>query len=137
MHSTARAESPARKPRAGFRTIAVGLGVAIGLSYSTANSQEPIPMARILTTRSEPSQTLDARQKAIVPIAAYAAAGDIERLNQALNLGLDAGLTISDAKEILVQLYAYAGFPRSLNALGELMKVLDSRKQRGVHDAAG
>src|SRR3954464_374269 len=76
-------------------------------------------------------------QQAIGPIAAATALGDMPRLNQALNLGLDAGLTISDAKEILVQLYAYAGFPRSLNALGELMKVLDSRKQRGVHDAAG
>src|SRR5687767_1166691 len=54
-----------------------------------------------------------------------------------LNQGLDAGLTISGAKEILVQLYAYAGFPRSLNALGELMKVVDARKQRGVQDAPG
>jgi 4-carboxymuconolactone decarboxylase len=34
-----------------------------------------------------------------------------------------------------VQLYAYAGFPRSLNALGELMKVVEARKQRGIQDA--
>ena len=66
-----------------------------------------------------------------------AAAGDIPRLNAALNQGLDAGLTVSEAKEILVQVYAYAGFPRSLNALGELMKVLDARKQRGIQDAPG
>jgi len=46
-------------------------------------------------------------------------------------------LSISDAKEILVQLYAYAGFPRSLNALGTLMTVLDARRQRGVQDTAG
>jgi 4-carboxymuconolactone decarboxylase len=59
------------------------------------------------------------------------------QLNTALNQGVDAGLTVSDAKEILVQLYAYAGFPRTLNALGELMKVLDARKQRGVQDAPG
>jgi alkylhydroperoxidase/carboxymuconolactone decarboxylase family protein YurZ len=58
-------------------------------------------------------------------------------LNPALEQGLDAGLTISDAKEVLVQLYAYAGFPRSLNALGELMKVLDARKQRGIKDEPG
>jgi alkylhydroperoxidase/carboxymuconolactone decarboxylase family protein YurZ len=37
----------------------------------------------------------------------------------------------------LVQLYAYAGFPRSLNALGELMKVVEARKQRGMQDAPG
>ena len=44
---------------------------------------------------------------------------------------------MSDVKEILVQLYAYTGFPRSLNALGELMKVLEARKQRGIQDAPG
>jgi 4-carboxymuconolactone decarboxylase len=57
--------------------------------------------------------------------------------NTRRNQGLDAGLTVSDAREILVQLYAYTGFPRSLNALGELMKVLDARRQRGVQDAPG
>jgi alkylhydroperoxidase/carboxymuconolactone decarboxylase family protein YurZ len=82
-------------------------------------------------------QTLSAGQRAIPPIAAAAATGDMPPLNAALNHGLDQGLSVSDAREVLVQLYAYAGFPRSLNALGELMKVLESRKQRGVHDAAG
>lgn len=90
-----------------------------------------------MTSTSTTSETLSARQQAIVPIAAFAAAGDITKLNEALNQGLDAGLTVSDAREILVQLYAYAGFPRSLNALGELMKVLESRKQRGIQDAQG
>ncbi len=88
-------------------------------------------------TSSSVSDTLNARQQAIVPIAAFAAEGDMAKLNAALNQGLDAGMTVSDAKEILVQLYAYAGFPRSLNALGELMKVLEARKQRGIQDAPG
>jgi alkylhydroperoxidase/carboxymuconolactone decarboxylase family protein YurZ len=83
------------------------------------------------------SEALSPRQQSIIPIAAFAAAGDIARLNTALEQGLDAGLTINDAKEILVQVYAYAGFPRSLNALGELMKVAEARKQRGVKDAQG
>ena len=83
------------------------------------------------------SEALSARQQAIVPIAALAAAGDMARLAVALNQGLDVGLTISEAKEILVQLYAYAGFPRSLNGLGELMKVLEERKQRGIRDEPG
>ncbi|MBR7896946.1 carboxymuconolactone decarboxylase family protein [Burkholderia multivorans] len=90
-----------------------------------------------MTSTSTASETLSARQQAIVPIAAFAAAGDLAGLNTALNQGLDAGLTVSDAREILVQLYAYAGFPRSLNALGELMRVLESRKQRGIQDALG
>jgi len=83
------------------------------------------------------SDTLNARQQAIVPVAAFAAAGDLPGLHKALEQGLDAGLSVSDAREILVQLYAYAGFPRSLNALGELMKVLAERKQRGIEDAPG
>src|SRR3569832_355505 len=83
------------------------------------------------------TQALSAKQLAIPTIAAAAALGDMARLNSALNEGLDAGLAVSEIKEVLVQLYAYAGFPRSLNALGEFMKVLEARKQRGVHDALG
>lgn len=84
-----------------------------------------------------PATTLDARQQAIIPISAAAAAGDMARLGEAVNHGLDAGLSVAEAREILVQVYAYAGFPRSLNALGEMMKVLDARRQRGIHDEAG
>ncbi|MBC3362304.1 carboxymuconolactone decarboxylase family protein [Pseudomonas sp. SWRI154] len=83
------------------------------------------------------SQTLSAKQRAIPLIAAAMATSNMPALNTALNKGLDAGLTISEAKEILVQLYAYSGFPRSLNALGELMKVVEARKQRDVQDDPG
>jgi 4-carboxymuconolactone decarboxylase len=82
-------------------------------------------------------RSLSPKQQGIAPIAAATAAGDMAQLNAALNRGLDAGLSVSDAKEILVQLYAYVGFPRSLNALGELMKVVEARAQRGVRDVAG
>jgi alkylhydroperoxidase/carboxymuconolactone decarboxylase family protein YurZ len=82
-------------------------------------------------------QTLSAKQQAIPLIASFVAASDMLKLNAALNQGLDAGLTISETKEVLVQLYAYVGFPRSLNALGELMKVVEARKQRGIQDAPG
>lgn len=81
--------------------------------------------------------TLSVKHQAIVPIAAYTASGDLPRLNIALGKGLDAGLSISDCKEILVQMYAYAGFPRSINALTELMKLLQTRKQLGMVDALG
>ena len=89
-------------------------------------------------SRAHPtSETLTARQRAIPLVAAFMASSDMPRLNAALNQGLDAGLTLSEAKEVLVQLYAYAGFPRSLNALGELLKVVEARKQRGLQDAPG
>lgn len=84
-----------------------------------------------------PAEPLSAKQQAIPRIAAFVAMGDLARLNASLNEGLDAGLSISESREILVQLYAYSGFPRSLNALGELMKVVEARKQRGIQDAPG
>ncbi|CAM4137497.1 Carboxymuconolactone decarboxylase-like domain-containing protein [Bordetella tumbae] len=116
--------------------LAVVLTLAATLGH-TANEKETKPMTQSQMTTPSASETLSARQQAIVPIAAVAAVGDIARLNTALNQGLDAGMTVSDAREILIQLYAYAGFPRSLNALGELMKVVQARKQRGIQDALG
>jgi 4-carboxymuconolactone decarboxylase len=70
-------------------------------------------------------------------MAAFAASSDMPRLHASLHQGLDAGLSVSEAKEVLVQLYAYAGFPRSLNALGELLKVVQARQQRGIQDTQG
>lgn len=84
-----------------------------------------------------PTAGLSAAQQAIVPVAALAAAGDMALLPTALEQALDAGLPVGDAREVLVQLYAYAGFPRSLNALTALMQVAAARRQRGVQDAPG
>ncbi|NVZ69404.1 (R)-mandelonitrile lyase [Pseudomonas costantinii] len=83
------------------------------------------------------SEALSAKQQSIPLIAASMATSDLSALNLVLNQGLDAGLAISEAKEILVQLYAYTGFPRSLNALSELKRVVDARKARGVEDDPG
>ena len=89
-------------------------------------------------TRSHPSSdTLNARQKAIPLIAAFTASSDMAQLDAALHQGLDAGLSISEAKELLVQMYAYVGFPKSLNALGQLLKVVELRQKQGIQDTPG
>lgn len=80
---------------------------------------------------------LNARQAKIVAIAAFTAKGDMDKLRTALNKGLDAGLTVNEIKEILVQMYAYTGFPRSLNGLGAFMSVLEERRKKGVEDEPG
>jgi alkylhydroperoxidase/carboxymuconolactone decarboxylase family protein YurZ len=80
---------------------------------------------------------LTPRQQALVAIAAFTAAGKQPELRAALDDGLDAGLTVSQIKETQVQLYAYAGFPRSLNALATFMTVLDHRKAIGITDDPG
>lgn len=110
--------------------IAMYSGASLSLAESTqAEATKEHSMA------NEPSLT--AKQQSIAPIAAFAAVGDMAGLDTALNKGLDAGLSVSEAKEILVQLYAYVGFPRSLNALGQLMKVVEARKQHGIQDLPG
>lgn len=90
-----------------------------------------------LNTMSDGGDSLNARQKSIVAVSAFAAKGDLPNLNSALNDGLNAGLTINEIKEILVQLYAYCGFPRSLNAINTFISVLNDRKARGIKDPIG
>lgn len=67
------------------------------------------------------------QRRAIADIAAFTAQGRLPELRRALNEGLDAGLTVNQIKEVLVQMYAYAGFPRSLNGLGVFLEVLSER----------
>lgn len=80
---------------------------------------------------------LNDKEQSIVAVAAFTARGNEVKLKQAINSGLNAGLTVNEIKEILVQLYAYAGFPRSLNALHAFMAVLKERQAKGVHDEVG
>lgn len=82
-------------------------------------------------------RSLNDQQQSIVTIAALTASGELDRLQPALNRGLDSGLTINEIKEVLVQMYAYAGFPRSLNGIFAFMGVLDERKAHRVTDEVG
>jgi len=85
----------------------------------------------------ESDKTLTAKQQSIVPIAAFTATGELMQLKSALNEGLDAGLTVSETKEVIVHLYAYCGFPRSIRGLQTFMEVLDERQAKGIIDETG
>ena len=80
---------------------------------------------------------LTSRRQGLAVVAALEAKGDIPGLETAIAVALDNGLTVSEAKEALSHLYAYTGFPRSLNALGALQRVLEQRKASGIHDNPG
>lgn len=80
---------------------------------------------------------LSAKQQSIISIAAYTAKGELQALKPALNNGLDAGLSINEIKEVLVHLYAYCGFPRSIRGLQTFMEVLDERKANDKTDVLG
>lgn len=86
---------------------------------------------------SKNNQALNAHQQSMASIAVLTATGNLEQLKQAIPTGLDAGLTINEIKEAMVQLYAYCGFPRSLNAVNTLMTVVDERKSLGKKDVEG
>ena len=77
-----------------------------------------------MTMATTYAQTLTERQKGLAACACLMAQGNMERLEPAVRSALDKGVTINELKEAFSQLYAYTGFPRSLNALGVLGKVL-------------
>lgn len=83
------------------------------------------------------AQTLTTRQLSLCACAALEAQGDQERLDTAIRQALDSGVTINELKEAFSQLYAYTGFPRSLNALGTLQRVLADRHAAGITDNEG
>lgn len=84
-----------------------------------------------------PVQTLTEGQQSIILISAYTARGELQSLKPALNKGLDAGLTVNKIKEVIVHLYAYCGFPRSIRGLQTFMEVLNERKAKGINDITG
>lgn len=104
------------------------------LTYVTLTA---IMMTSFALSFAQSSSALSTKEQSLVTISAFTANGDISRLREALKEGLDVGLSVSEIKEVIVQLYAYAGFPRSLNALHAFMDVLKERKKAGINDAPG
>jgi len=105
---------------------------------SPVNDDEYLPATTDAVQKyASANKVLSPRQQAIVAIGAYTGRGDLEHLDEALVEGLDAGMTVNEIKEILVQAYAYAGFPRSLRALQTFMALLDKRKGAGINDTIG
>ena len=99
-----------------------------------------IMVAMIMVSMQIESQTvmnLTDKQQTLVAIAANEAKGDLAALKKEVNTGFEEGLTISEIKEALSQLYAYTGFPRSLNALGALQQVIKERTDAGLKTEEG
>lgn len=86
-----------------------------------------IMLALFLGETAMAEEALSQKQQIITEVAAFAALGNQEGLKQALINGLDNAITINEFKEVLVQSYAYTGFPRALNALSTLMQIVDDR----------
>lgn len=93
--------------------------------------------ANIAEAQTMKNEGLTDKQQKIVTIAAFTARGDLLKLKTALNEGLDTGLSVNEIKEILIQLYAYTGFPRSLNGIETFMGVVKEREHKGIKDKPG
>ena len=79
-------------------------------------------------------QYLDTKQQYISEIASYTAVWNIEELEKSINEWLDNSLSINEIKEVILHAYAYVGFPRSLNWLWALQRVLEARVEAWIQD---
>ena len=59
-------------------------------------------LALSLAGNSVFGDSLDEKSRSIVAVSAYTAQGDMEKLDASLVRGLEAGLTVSEIKEVLV-----------------------------------
>lgn len=80
---------------------------------------------------------LSQREGNIVYLASYTAKGEQYNLDKALNKALDEKMSVYEVKEVLIQMYPYCGFPKTLNALTTCMKVMDERSAKGIYDSFG
>lgn len=94
-------------------------------------------MPSLSQAKEQGKAALTSEQQHIISVAAYTAKGDIDALKLEFSQALEAGLSVNEIKEILIQMYAYAGFPRSLNGINAFIKVLEERKEKGVEDEVG
>lgn len=86
----------------------------------------------VINTPIVMSQSLSMRQQHLSQLAAYEAKGDLSGVEQIVNNALDnQTLTVNELKEALSHLYAYTGFPRSLNSLNTLQRVIQERNETG------
>lgn len=98
-----------------------------------------------LPTKAKPLQTsaktktvkLNTKQLSLIPIAAFTATGDLEKLKPALINGLENGLTVNEIKEVFAHQSAYVGFPRALNGMLTFKSLLEERQKQGIKDIQG
>ncbi|MDY3911342.1 MAG: carboxymuconolactone decarboxylase family protein [Elusimicrobiaceae bacterium] len=86
---------------------------------------------------NEARQNLTAKRQSLAAVAAFSAVGDLNGLEKAFDNALNNGLAVNELKELVLQLYAYTGFPRCLNAAATLEKVVKARQTAGKEDLTG
>jgi 4-carboxymuconolactone decarboxylase len=81
---------------------------------------------------------LDYRLRSIAAMSSLLSQGRrMDELRIRMELALETGFTLSDLKEIILQICLYAGFPRSLNGMSCLQTLMENRNQRGQKTVEG
>lgn len=82
--------------------------------------------------------TLDLKTKEILIVAGLTAMGNAKpQLKLHLNGALNAGCSIAEVQEVLLQMSVYSGFPSAVNGMNALKEVLQKRKENGKKDPEG
>jgi len=72
------------------------------------------------------------RMSSIAAISSLLSLGQrMDELRLRMELALETGFSLSDVKEIILQICLYAGFPRSLNGMACLRDLMEGRNRRG------
>ena len=82
-------------------------------------------------------KSLDNKSKEIAAVSSLIAQGAIPQLKVHLNGALNTGCSVSEVKEIILQMSVYVGFPKCINAMNALKEVLIERVEKGVTDNEG
>lgn len=80
---------------------------------------------------------LDNKSKEIAAVSSLIAQGAIPQLKVHLNGALNSGCSITEVKEVVLQMSVYAGFPRCINAMNAFNEVLRERLEKGITDEKG
>lgn len=97
----------------------------------------PTQVKPLKTPAKAETVQLSTRQLSLIPISAFTATGDLEKLKPALIKGLENGLTVNEIKEVFVHQSAYVGFPRALNGMLTFKNLLEERQKQGIKDIQG
>lgn len=83
-------------------------------------------------------ETLDLKTKEIAVVAILTAMGTAQpQLKVHINGALNTGSTISEVKEVILQMSVYSGFPSTINGMNTLKEVLEERQHRRIQDEIG
>lgn len=77
------------------------------------------------------------KSKELVAISSLITQRAIPEMKVHFNGALNTGNTIIEVKEVILQMSAYVGFPKSICAMNTFKEVLEERKKQGIIDIEG